>query len=77
MKLSDLYFRQSRESLLKVISSDESNSISGFAEDLSFNLKTEKLKRSIISDIPNSLDDYQPLRYSNKRLVSEEDSNIT
>ena len=59
------------------MTSNESNSISGFAEDLSFNLKTEKLKQSIISDIPNSLDDYQPLRFSNKKLVSEEDSNIT
>ena len=77
MKLSDLYLRQSRERAFKMITNTESNSISGFAEDLSFNLKTGRLKQSIISDIPNSLDDYQPLRYSKKRLVSEEDSNIT
>ena len=77
VKLSNLYLRQSRERAFKIITNTESNSVSGFAEDLSFNLKTEKLKQSIISDIPNSLDDYQPLRYSKKRLVSEEDSNIT
>ena len=58
VKLSDLYLRQSRERAFKLIPSTESNSVSGFAEDLSFNLKTEKLKQSIISDTPNSLDDY-------------------